>query len=200
MEISFICLVGIFSDRETLELLAVSLSFEDLLPRLNIAWFCFICGTALLVFICNYRNVVESLNHVSFFWVNFSLFFHVWTATHILQFSSATVSHNFVWLSHNALSLTANLLVSFWFHTLPLFCVDCHTLFPLFLGEIVSRFFAWMSHKWPVCLHYLCVNVTHPRHFLNENSTCPSSFLSFGNITNLFITTFLISNVIIHLQ
>ena len=36
MEMSFICLIGIYSDRETLELLAVSLSFEDLLPRLNI--------------------------------------------------------------------------------------------------------------------------------------------------------------------
>ena len=31
----FICSIGIFSDRETLEPLAVSLSFEDLLPRLT---------------------------------------------------------------------------------------------------------------------------------------------------------------------
>ena len=28
-------------------------------------------------------------------------------------------------------------------------------------------------------------------HFLNEKSSCPTSFLSFGNITNLFITIFL---------
>ena len=31
IELSFICSIGIFSDRETLELLAVSLSLEDLL-------------------------------------------------------------------------------------------------------------------------------------------------------------------------
>ena len=49
-----------------LELLTVSLSFEDLLPRLTFTCFCFICGTVPLVFICDYRNVVDSLNHIFF--------------------------------------------------------------------------------------------------------------------------------------
>ena len=56
IEMSFICSTGIFSDRETLELLSVSLSFEDFLPCLTFTCFCFICGTALLVFICDYRK------------------------------------------------------------------------------------------------------------------------------------------------
>ena len=56
IEVSFICSVGIFSDRESLELLRVSLSFEDLLPRLTFTCFCFICGTVPLAFICDYRK------------------------------------------------------------------------------------------------------------------------------------------------
>ena len=48
--------IGIFSDRETLELLTVSLSFEDLLPHLTFTCFCFICGTFALVFIYDYRK------------------------------------------------------------------------------------------------------------------------------------------------
>ena len=39
IEVSFICSTGIFSDRETLEILAASISFEDLLPRLTFTWF-----------------------------------------------------------------------------------------------------------------------------------------------------------------
>ena len=66
IEASFICSIGIFSDRETLELLTVSLSFEDLLSRLTFTCFCFICGTIPLVFICDYRNAVDSLNHIFF--------------------------------------------------------------------------------------------------------------------------------------
>ena len=56
IEVSFICSIGIFSDRENLELLAVSFSFEDLLARLTFTCFCFICGTVPLVFICDYRK------------------------------------------------------------------------------------------------------------------------------------------------
>ena len=65
-EVSFICSIGIFSDRETLELLTVSLSFEDFLPRLTFNCFCFICGTAPLVFICDYlkcRRLSEPCFH-----------------------------------------------------------------------------------------------------------------------------------------
>ena len=47
---------SVFSDRETLELLAVSLSFEDFLPRLTFNCFGFICGTAPLVSIRGYRK------------------------------------------------------------------------------------------------------------------------------------------------
>ena len=55
-EVSFICPIGIFSDRETLELLTVSLSFEDLLPCLTFTCFCFICGTVPLVCNSDYRK------------------------------------------------------------------------------------------------------------------------------------------------
>ena len=56
IEVSFICSIGIFSDRKTLELLTVSLSFEDLLPRLTFTCFYLIYGTVPLVFICDYRK------------------------------------------------------------------------------------------------------------------------------------------------
>ena len=39
IEVPFICSTGIFSDRETLEILTASISFEDLLPRLTFTWF-----------------------------------------------------------------------------------------------------------------------------------------------------------------
>ena len=133
----FIYSIGIFSDRETLELLAVSLSFEDLLPRLAFTWFCFICGT------------------VQLFWVTVTLFFYVWTATDILQFSSGTFPLNFVWLSRHALSLTTNLLVFFYSHITVILHGLPH-LFPFFLGGIVLLFFVSMSHRYPVCLHYFC--------------------------------------------
>ena len=55
-EVSFICSIGVFPDRETLELLTIPLSFEDLLPRLTFSCFCFICGSVPLVFICDYRK------------------------------------------------------------------------------------------------------------------------------------------------
>ena len=153
-----------------MELLAVSLSFEDLLPRLNITCFWFICGTVPLVSICDYRKR-RRLSEPYFLSSEGMSFFHVGTATHILQFSRGTFPLNFVWLSHNALSLTINLLVAFYL-PLPLFCVDWHTFLPLFLSGTVPLFFMWMSHKYPVCLHYLCVNVTHARlHFLCVNVT-----------------------------
>ena len=41
---------------ETLKLLAVLLSFEDLLPSLTLTCFFFICRTVPLVFICDYRK------------------------------------------------------------------------------------------------------------------------------------------------
>ena len=52
------------------------------------------------------------------------------------------------------------------FHTLLLFCVDCHTFSPLLLSGTVSLFFVWMSHMrlsifivW-MSHNYPCVSIT----------------------------------------
>ena len=99
--------------------------------------------------------------------VNVTPYFHVWTATHVLQFSSGTVPLNFVWLSHNVYSFTINLLfVSFSFMHYPYF-VWTVTPFPLF-------------SEWN-CPTLLCVNVTQipcvssPLSFC-ECHTCASPF------------------------
>ena len=152
--------------------------------------------------------------------MNVTLFFHVWTATHILQFSSGTVPLNFFWLSRNALSLTTNLLVSFYFVHYPCFvwtttpfCLffwvelshfslcECHTnilVFPLLLSG-QSTFVSFWVITDPF-LFLSCVDC-HASFLKWKLHLCYlTSFLSFGNITNLFITTSHISNVIIHLQ
>ena len=182
-------------------------------------------------------NVVDSLNHIFFLLGECHPLFNVWTATHVLHFSSGTAPLNFVWPSHNALSLTINLLiVSFSFIRYPYFCVDCHTFFPLFWVElshsslcechtnalrVLSLIFVWMSHMRVFislceCHTNILVSplllsghstlfpfrswLTHSRsnlvwtatpHFLKEKFTRATSFLSFDNITNLFITTFI---------
>ena len=155
-------------------------------------------------------NVVDSLNHIFFLLGECHPLFNVWTATHVLQFSSGTVPLNFVWLSHNALSLTINLLiVSFSFIHYPYF-VWTDTPFCLFFWLELSHFSLCECHTYifvsPLLLSWHSIlfpfrsAMTHSRsylvwtatpHFLNEKSTCPTSFLSFGNITNLFITTFI---------
>ena len=117
-----ICSIGIFSDRETLELLTVSLSYENLLPRLTFTCFCFVCGTVPHVFIYDYRKCRRLPEPHFFLLGECHPLSNVRTATHVLQFSSGTVPLNFVWLSHNALSLTINLLiVSFSFVHYPYF-------------------------------------------------------------------------------
>ena len=164
--LSFICFIGIFSDRETLELLAASISFEDLLPRLSFIWFCCLCGTIPLVFIFDFRKCRRLSETQSFSsrWMAHS-FFHLWSATHILQFSSGNCPLNFVWLSHSALSLLFSLLklstslfpfISF----ITLMLCGLPHLLLLFRSVAVPLFFVWMSHKYPVCLHFLCLNVT----------------------------------------
>ena len=84
-----------FSNKETLELLTVSLSYENLLPRLIFTCFCFVCETVQHVFV-TITNVVDSLNHIFFLLSECHPLFNVWTATHVLQFSSGTVPLNFV--------------------------------------------------------------------------------------------------------
>ena len=122
-------------------------------------------------------NVVDCLNFISFFWLNVTLFFHEWTATHILQFSSPTVPLNFVWLSHNVLLFFLKLQTSlfpFISYVTDICCADCRTFSPLFLSATAPPFFLWASHKCPECLHYLCMNVvTHVRlqFFLCESRT-----------------------------
>ena len=73
----------------------VSLSYENLLPRLTFTCFCFVCGTVPHVFVA-IANVVDSLNHIFFLPGECHPLFNVWTATHDLQFSSGTVPLNFV--------------------------------------------------------------------------------------------------------
>ena len=120
-------------------------------------------------------NVVDSLNHIFFLLGECHPLFNVWTATHVLQFSSGTVPLNFVWLSHDALSLTINLLiVSFSF--------------------IHYRYFVWTATLFCLfsesnCPTLLCVNVTqmlcvYSPLSLCERHTCVSSFLCV-NVTQI---------------
>ena len=195
---SFLCSRGIFSDRETLEPQVVSLSFEDLLPRLIFTWLCFTCGTVPLVFICDYRKcrklseqyffstwrmspsfsmrgLLTTHFHVSFNFIHYPSF--VWTATPFYLFFWVELYHFSLCECHadiQCVSVTSKWTlhyVSFWVITIPFSFLSC-----------VDYFISWTSH------------------FLNESSTCPTSFLTFGNITNLFRDLFHILNVIIHLQ
>ena len=159
IEVSFICSFRIFFDMETLELLTVSLNYENLLPRLTLPVF------VLFVELC----------HLYLFVTIAKLYYHVWTAANALQFSSGTILLNFVWLSHNALSLTINLfIVSFSFKNYPCF-VWTATPFCLF-------------SEWN-CPTLLCVNVTQMLCVssplsLCECHTCVSSFLCV-NVTRI---------------
>ena len=146
-------------------------------------------------------------------------YFHVWTATHVLQFSSETISFNFVWLSRNVLSLTIDLLpVSFYFihysyfvwtaTPFRLFCwvelshfslYECHTCASS-LCECHTIILVSITFTWTLRFVSLWV-ITDPFSFL-PCVDCHTSFLKwkihlfylffflFGNITNLFITTF----------
>ena len=116
--------------------------------------------------------------------VNVTPYFHVWTATHVLQFSSGTVAPNSVWLSHNTLLLTMNLLiVSFPFIHYPYF-VWTATSFCLF-------------SEWN-CATLLCVNVTQIPCIssplpLCECHTCASPFSLCECHTNIVVSTLLLS-------
>ena len=184
-------------------------------------------------------NVADSLNHIFFLLGDCHPYFpiSISTATHVLYFSSGIVLFNFLWLSHNALSLTINLLiVSFSFIHYRYFVWTATLFYPLFWVElshsslcechtnalrVLSLIFVWMSHMRVFislceCHTNILVSplllsghstlfpfrswLTHSRsnlvwtatpHFLNEKFTRATSFLSFDNITNLFITTFI---------
>ena len=118
IEVPFICSTGIFSDRETLELLAVSKIFENLFPCLTSTWFCFVCRVVHLYLFVAIAKVIDRLNHIFFLLRESHTLFHVRNSTHIPQFSSGTVPLDFVCLSHYAFSFffeTTNLLVFFYF-------------------------------------------------------------------------------------
>ena len=107
IEVSFICSIRIFSDRETLELL----------------------GTVPLVFICDYckcRRLSEPY-FLSFGW-RLSSFFHVCIATYILQFSTGTVHLVYVTVTQ-CYFMNYKPPSCLLFHTLPFCCVDCHNSF-----------------------------------------------------------------------
>ena len=122
-----------------------------------------------------------------FFWVNFTLFFHVWIATHIPKFSIGTFPLNFTWLSHNTLSFFSkitNLLVSFCYHT----------LITLMLCEL-SHFFACFS-EWN-CPPFIWVNVIQISFlsplFLCECRTCAFSFSLCECHTYILVSALLLS-------
>ena len=135
--------------------------------------------TYLLVTIA---NVVDTLNHIFFLLGECHALFNVWTATNVLQFSSGTVSLNFVWLLQNSLSLTINLIVSFSF--------------------IHYRYFVWTAtplflfSEWN-CPTLLCVNVTKMPCVssplsLCECHTCASSFSLCECHTNILVSPLLL--------
>ena len=172
--LSFICFIGIFSDRETLELLAASISFEDLLPRLSFIWFCCLWGTIPLVFIFDFRKCYR-LSETQFFssrWMAYSFFicglphisfnFPVGTV-HLILCDCHTMLFHFFFLCWSYQSPCFLL-----FHSSPWCCADCHTSCFFFGVEpyhfslyechtnilCVSISFMWMSHKYP------CVSIT----------------------------------------
>ena len=164
IEVSFICSIGIFSDSETLELLTVSKTFFPVWPLLASVLFVELFHLYLFVTIA---NVADSLNYIPFFWVNVTPFSMCGLpCVTFTQCSFINYKPSYCFLS---------------FHTLPLYCMDCHTFLPLFWVELshsslcechtnalcvlslitvwmshlrVSIFFVWMSHEYP------CVSIT----------------------------------------
>ena len=177
IEVSFICSIGIFSNRETLELFTVSLSFDNFLPRLTFNCFCFICGSAPLIFICHYRKC-RRLSEPYFLSSG-------WMSPPFQCVDCHTCPSIFQWNcpTEFCVTVTQCSFINYKppycflsFHTLPLFCVDCHTLLLLFWVELshsslserhtnalcvlslifvwmsrmrVSIFFVWMSNEYP---------------------------------------------------
>ena len=117
-------------------------------------------------------NVTDSVNHIFFSSGCMSLPFQCVGCTHVLKFSSGNVPLNFVWLSHDALSLTINVLIVFFSFIILILCELQH-LFPLFWVELSHTslsefhtnalrvlslivvwmsqmiFFVWMSYEYP---------------------------------------------------
>ena len=194
-----------------------------MLPYLICTWFCIVCGTVPL----DYRKCLKlsepyishsfpmcGLPHISF---NFPV-----EQFHLIFYDFQTMNFHFFWNYLPLCFLLFHTLPLFYMdcHTfLALFVSGTEPIFFVWMSHMcVSIFFVWMlqmSHKylcvsitskwtllfvlllgnnWPILILTLCgLHVL----FLKWKIHLPTSFLSFG-ITNLFITTFTISNVIIY--
>ena len=88
------------TDRETLELLAATESFNKFFSPFGLRLFApvvFIYETVPLVFTANIASVADCLKHFfSFLWVNVTFALHVWIVTYFLQFLSETRPLNFI--------------------------------------------------------------------------------------------------------
>lgn len=125
--------MGIFSNRDALELQAAYISFVDLLLRFVFTWFCFICGTVPLVFVFDYCKC-RRLSEPHFFLLDEC---HTLSMCGVFQLSTGTVPLNFVGLPHTALSkMKTRNLVSFLFTHYTLSCVDRHTFWLFFWVEL----------------------------------------------------------------
>ena len=105
-------------------------------------------------------------------------------------FLSGTVPLFFVWMWHKCPACPLFYLCVNVTHTrLHFLCVNVTriSLSPLLLTghSTLFPFRSWLTHS-----HSNLVWTATP-HFLNEKFTRATSFLSFDNITNLFITTFI---------
>ena len=162
-----------------MELLTVSLSYENCFlvwPLLVSVLFVELFYMYLFVAIA---NVTDSVNHIFFLPGVCPSLFNVWAATHVLKFSSGNVPLNFVWLSHDALLLTINVLIVFFSFIILILCELQH----LFLFS-----------EWN-CPTLLCLNFTQMLCVSSPLSLCECHtwfFLS-EYLTNILVSPLLLS-------
>ena len=177
---SFTCLIGIISDSETLELLAASLSFKDLLPYLTFTWSCFIYGTVSLLLICDYCKCSRLSNNI---------FFLLGESYPLFPSELPHISFNFlVELFYLILCDCQTMLFHYYkpfhfllFHTLPLHCVGCHTfLSPLsewncltFLCECHANILVLITSTWT--LYFVSIWVITDPYFFFSCVDCHTS-------------------------
>ena len=161
IDLCFINSIGIFSDRETLELLTVSLSFEDFLPRLTFTCFCFIFVELFHFYLfVSIVNVIDSLNSIFFLLGEchpLFLFVDCHTCPSIFQYNCPT------WFCVTATQCSfINYKPRFSFIHYPYFVwtgtpffLFSEWNFPLSLIFVwmshmrISIFFVWISHECP---------------------------------------------------
>ena len=152
----------------------------------------FSIGTVPLNFVWLSRNAFSltiNLLIVSSYFIHYPYF--VWTDTPFCFFFWVELSH-FLCENVTRIPCVSSPLSLCECHTCasPFSLRECHTnilVSPLLLSgrATLFPFRSWLIHSRSNLVW------TATPHFLNEKSTCPTSFLSFGNITNLFITTFI---------